>query len=91
MVNSEPIDGHWGRWTSWGECNKECGGGEKRRTRVCDDPKPMNGGAVCEGESEQVVECLIKPCSLSEYSSLPYSAGDFPRMQQSFKTLGMLT
>jgi len=62
----EPRDGHWGRWSSWGECSSECGKGSKQRTRLCDDPKPKYGGNNCPGDHSQSQECYIKPCGLGK-------------------------
>ncbi|XP_066931974.1 uncharacterized protein [Clytia hemisphaerica] len=57
-------DGHWGRWSSWGECSHKCGQGTQQRTRKCDDPAPKNGGKHCPGEPTQSTGCFLKPCGL---------------------------
>jgi len=41
------VDGNWGDWTEWSEIDTTTGA--KTRTRECDNPKPLNGGASCEG------------------------------------------
>eukprot|EP00794_Sanderia_malayensis_P013852 gene13852-15300_t len=64
---NKPIDGHWGRWTSWSPCDVECGRGRRRRTRLCDDPKPRNNGANCTGNDVYFQLCKAKPCSLGSY------------------------
>ncbi|TKS74334.1 Hemicentin-1 Fibulin-6 [Collichthys lucidus] len=42
-----PISGNWGPWSSWGSCSKTCNGGQMRRYRTCDNPRPANGGRAC--------------------------------------------
>ncbi|XP_048582934.1 MAM and LDL-receptor class A domain-containing protein 2-like isoform X2 [Nematostella vectensis] len=59
-----PVDGHWGRWASWGSCSKTCGNGIHTRTRLCDDPAPKNGGKACEGTSTQSQVCKARTCGL---------------------------
>ncbi|XP_001622217.3 zinc metalloproteinase nas-14 isoform X3 [Nematostella vectensis] len=59
-----PVDGHWGRWSSWGACSKTCGYGQHTRTRLCDDPKPQNGGKACPGNSKQSQSCKQHTCGL---------------------------
>ena len=44
------VDGGWSEWRL-GPCSKTCGGGIQNYTRVCDNPKPLNGGKQCEGPS----------------------------------------
>ncbi|XP_070183045.1 netrin receptor UNC5C-like isoform X2 [Littorina saxatilis] len=50
-------DGGWSAWTDWSDCSATCGKGKKRRTRACDNPAPLNGGAPCIGESQAFVDC----------------------------------
>ncbi|KAJ7387604.1 hypothetical protein OS493_000939, partial [Desmophyllum pertusum] len=59
-----PIDGHWGRWSSWGSCSKTCGDGTKARTRKCDDPTPANSGKSCSGDDKEQVACITRRCGL---------------------------
>ena len=49
----------WLRWSSWSECTFSCGGGEKLRTRMCDQG-PEN--EECVGDARQIVECGTAPC-----------------------------
>ena len=41
------MDGNWGVWSNWSICTETCGRGVKYRTRLCDNPVPQNGGAMC--------------------------------------------
>lgn len=58
-----PINGHWNRWGSWGECSVTCGKGVHSRSRVCTDPAPKNGGDNCLGENTEQKECAKISCS----------------------------
>lgn len=71
MYSTAPVDGHWGRWSSWGACSATCGNGTKVRTRRCDDPIPANSGKPCTGDDKQQAACIIRRCSLGKYIS-PY-------------------
>ncbi|XP_022790685.1 uncharacterized protein LOC111330143 [Stylophora pistillata] len=62
-----PIDGHWGRWSSWGLCSTECGFGTQTRTRSCDDPPPRYGGKQCAGSSKDSQACKQKSCGIGPY------------------------
>ena len=33
------LDGGWGRWSSFSECSRACGGGIRQATRECDNPR----------------------------------------------------
>lgn len=59
-----PLDGDWGSWLSWSICSKSCGGGERIRSRYCDDPEPQNGGMICSGSAQQVDECNAESCPI---------------------------
>ena len=57
------VDGGWSAWSAYGSCSNTCGSGSVRiATRVCDDPPPSNGGAVCEGESSRTSFCSVPGC-----------------------------
>ena len=58
------MDGHWGRWSSWGACSKTCDNGTTVRTRKCDNPTPANSGKPCPGDDEHKAACTVRRCSL---------------------------
>jgi len=69
----EKTDCKWGEWAQWGECGRDCGGGQRFRTReiVVD---ASNGGTPCEGDLGETESCNEGPCSeidchVSEWSS----------------------
>ena len=64
--SSAPVDGHWGRWSNWGKCDKACGFGTHSRIRQCQDPPPTNGGKDCHGEKIQSGRCKLKSCGLGK-------------------------
>ncbi|GCC29770.1 hypothetical protein chiPu_0008212 [Chiloscyllium punctatum] len=57
-----PVDGNWGPWQAWNDCSVSCGGGEKRRLRMCNNPVPSSGGRSCPGDGSQVSRCKVQPC-----------------------------
>uniref|UniRef100_A0A182Q419 Ig-like domain-containing protein n=1 Tax=Anopheles farauti TaxID=69004 RepID=A0A182Q419_9DIPT len=63
------VDGGWSQWSAWTDC--KCPGNPKqgqKRTRVCNNPAPINNGAICKGPStESTPDCL--PCSTGRWSS----------------------
>ena len=63
---SVPIDGHWGRWSSWTACSVTCGYGTHTRTRTCEDPAPKYGGKDCRGDRKDVGKCLMTICNLGK-------------------------
>ncbi|XP_077867573.1 uncharacterized protein LOC144356754 [Saccoglossus kowalevskii] len=56
-----PVDGGWGNWGEWGECTLDCADGVQVRLRLCDNPKPMYGGADCIGEDSMEQLCDLLP------------------------------
>lgn len=67
MYSVAPVDGHWGRWSSWGGCSATCDNGKTVRTRKCDDPIPANSGKPCPGKNKQQKACTIRRCSSGKY------------------------
>ncbi|TRZ02412.1 hypothetical protein DNTS_034467 [Danionella cerebrum] len=57
-----PTHGNWGPWNSWGSCSRSCNGGQMRRYRTCDNPRPANGGRACSGSDSQVQKCNTVSC-----------------------------
>ncbi|XP_053145732.1 complement component C6 isoform X2 [Hemicordylus capensis] len=53
---SVAVDGYWSCWSSWSSCD---GSHKRRRSRVCNNPLPLNGGKPCEGQQEQEEECYF--------------------------------
>jgi len=51
------VTGGWSEWSEWSGCSTTCGAGFQRRDRVCDNPTPMWGGAMCDGPSMQKNKC----------------------------------
>jgi hypothetical protein len=51
------VTGGWSEWSEWSSCSSNCGAGFQRRDRVCDNPTPMWGGALCEGQATQKNKC----------------------------------
>ncbi|XP_052786762.1 uncharacterized protein LOC128222045 [Mya arenaria] len=44
------VDGDWGSWVGWTNCDTKCERGKQFRTRMCNNPAPLHGGANCTGE-----------------------------------------
>lgn len=59
-----PIDGHWGRWSSWTKCSATCNWGTKTRHRECTNPMPKHGGKNCFGDKVSSGPCEEKSCYL---------------------------
>ena len=56
------ANGGWSAYGAYGACSKTCGGGTKKRTRTCTNPKPFGGGSSCSGASTQTVSCNTGCC-----------------------------
>lgn len=56
------VDGNWGSWQPWGECSASCGGGERTRVRLCNNPSPNSGGRACPGDASQLSRCNAQAC-----------------------------
>ncbi|NWT15620.1 HMCN1 protein, partial [Vireo altiloquus] len=64
FCNSDPcpVHGNWGPWSSWGTCSRTCNGGQARRYRSCDNPRPASGGRACAGADVQIQRCSTELC-----------------------------
>lgn len=56
------VDGNWSEWSSWEECSRTCGQGNRTRVRTCSNPPAQHGGRACEGKTVEVIMCSIRPC-----------------------------
>ena len=51
------VNGGFGEWSDFSGCSKSCEKGLKTRTRLCDSPKPSNGGKMCDGPLQESEVC----------------------------------
>ncbi|VDH95487.1 Hypothetical predicted protein [Mytilus galloprovincialis] len=56
------VDGSWGEWSKWSDCNATCNGGVQKRTRTCNNPYPSAGGSACSGMADQILICAESDC-----------------------------
>ena len=56
------VHGGFSEWSTWTECDKQCGGGLRNKTRVCNNPPPQNNGNECVGELLVTEECNVQYC-----------------------------
>lgn len=61
-----PVHGGWGNWLPWNFCDKPCGGGNRTRYRVCDNPTPKLDGIYCQGSEKEHQKCNERPCRESK-------------------------
>ncbi|XP_026195644.1 complement component C7 [Anabas testudineus] len=63
VIGAQPgvIHGSWSCWSSWGSCS----GGQRTRTRSCNNPAPSRGGHHCTG-----LQVEQKPCEDSDIQYL---------------------
>ncbi|XP_013910560.1 PREDICTED: complement component C6-like [Thamnophis sirtalis] len=53
---SDAVDGYWSCWSPWSACDASF---KRQRTRLCNNPEPMNGGKPCKGDAEDEERCFI--------------------------------
>ena len=56
------MNGGWGSWSSWSSCSATCGGGQRTRQRLCNNPVPSGGGSNCVGSSSDQQTCNTANC-----------------------------
>ena len=49
------VDGGWSNWGSWTSCDFDTG--TRKKERQCNNPSPLNGGALCAGNGQESTEC----------------------------------
>ena len=57
----DKCDCVWFEWTQWSNCNNSCDGGVQKRSRSYLPAEP--GGNSCDGDSEQLRDCNMDPCT----------------------------
>ena len=62
-----PVDGNYSNWSEFGECDKSCSGGLKKRKRKCNNPTPVGDGNNCSvlGPSVDWRSCNSQPCPVN--------------------------
>jgi a disintegrin and metalloproteinase with thrombospondin motifs 7 len=65
-VHIEPfdrsIDGGWGEWSNWTDCNRRCNIGVQYKDRQCNNPAPRNHGKYCIGQKREYRLCNTHKC-----------------------------
>ncbi|XP_061196734.1 uncharacterized protein LOC133205009 [Saccostrea echinata] len=56
------MNGGWGPWGGWQQCDHSCGGGKQYRYRLCNSPPPVGDGAQCQGSDNEERECNKQDC-----------------------------
>ncbi|KAM4676040.1 A disintegrin and metalloproteinase with thrombospondin motifs 20 [Discoglossus pictus] len=62
QIDTRPVDGEWGSWSSYSSCSRTCGGGIKTTSRECNRPEPKNGGKYCVGRRMKFRSCSTDSC-----------------------------
>ena len=59
------VDGGWGKFGNWTDCSATCGGGQRSRTRLCNNPAPQFQGLNCTADGSNDTEtngCNLQEC-----------------------------
>uniref|UniRef100_UPI003AB0E57B complement component 7b n=1 Tax=Centroberyx gerrardi TaxID=166262 RepID=UPI003AB0E57B len=91
VIGEQPgvIHGSWSCWSSWGSCS----GGQRSRTRSCNNPAPSSGGRHCSGLGEEHKPCeeadiqylqMMEPQCFSLSVSPPKTCGAPPNLRNGF-------
>lgn len=74
---ANPVNGGWSSWTPWNSCTKRCGNGTQQRMRLCNNPKPQDGGLPCQGKEMEERSCNERKCPPTCGRKLQGSSGRF--------------
>ncbi|KAE8284817.1 Complement component C7 Precursor [Larimichthys crocea] len=91
MIGEQPgvIHGSWSCWSSWGSCS----GGQRSRTRSCNNPAPSRGGRYCTGLQVEHKPCedadiqylkVMEPQCFSLSTTPPKTCGPPPNLRNGF-------
>ena len=57
-----PVDGGWSDWITDAQCTQRADGTYKQtKTRLCNNPAPINGGVNCSGVDIELIPCNPSP------------------------------
>ena len=58
------VNGMYGSWSLWSECDHSCGGGVRVRSRSCTNPPAQFGGSDCGslGPDRETEVCNLGSC-----------------------------
>nr|XP_012772491.1 complement component C7 [Maylandia zebra] len=91
VIGEQPgvIHGSWSCWSSWGSCS----GGQRSRTRSCNNPAPSRGGQHCTGLQVEQKPCddpdiqylqMMEPQCFSLSVTPPKTCGPPPNLRNGF-------
>ncbi|XP_028273758.1 complement component C7 isoform X2 [Parambassis ranga] len=91
VIGEQPgvIHGSWSCWSSWGSCS----GGQRSRTRSCNNPAPRGGGHHCTGLQVEQKPCedpdiqhlqMMEPQCFSLSITPPKTCGPPPNLRNGF-------
>lgn len=91
VIGEQPgvIHGSWSCWSSWGSCS----GGQRSRTRSCNNPTPSRGGRYCTGLQVEQSPCedpdiqylqMMEPQCFSLSVTPPKTCGPPPILRNGF-------
>ena len=71
-THSCPVDGGYGEWSQFSQCSRTCGGGDKKRSRSCNNPAPEHGGRNCSGlgPAQETQSCSSNKCPGELYDAV---------------------
>lgn len=64
ILSLSVVNGMYGTWSLWSECDRTCGGGSRVRSRSCTNPPAQFGGSDCSalGPERETELCNLNGC-----------------------------